>query len=301
MSGRDSKERAARIARGGIAIIACAVAAACASANKAVVKQTAAESARSFAAGDYGNALALYRDLYAKEPGSAKVVAGYAAAVEETKKTADRAKAKGELAAAEGAYRALTDGWSGFTGFAGKLSFGKAEADAGLRDCRIALCEWQFREELRAGDFAKALASYQAALKEYPDEQTLKDGYVKGYEEIGAAAEKALAAKDYPAAGKMSRLLIRNADAYEAAAGAEAKGRVDKKWLNESLRRCSTGLTNLGLAEYRKGNLEKAVALWADLLAFDPENVEINKAVETAKAQLSRLKRMAPGGAKAGR
>ena len=52
---------------------------------------------------------------------------------------------------------------------------------------------------------------------------------------------------------------------------------------------CRESLTKAGLAEYRKGNLEKAIAVWESLLVFDPDNAEIKKAVETAKTQLNEI------------
>jgi len=48
-------------------------------------------------------------------------------------------------------------------------------------------------------------------------------------------------------------------------------------------------LTKAGLEEYRKGNLAKAIAVWEGLLSFDPNNVEIRKAVDTARIQLNEI------------
>jgi tetratricopeptide (TPR) repeat protein len=267
-----------------------AVAVACATANKAAVRQASAESARSFAAGDYGAAIELQRALYKKEPDSVKVLAGYVATVEETKKAADQALAQGSYPTADGAYRALLDNWDGFSAFSTELSFEKADAEVGLRECRVALCEQQFRDQLRAGAYAKALATYQSTLREYPGDKILKAGYAMGFGDIRAMGARALDAKEYAIAGKIYRLLLRNFASFEAATGAEGQGVPVRKELEDRLRACTVGLTNLGLAEYRKGNLEKAVAVWTDLLAFDPDNAAIQKAVETAKAQSEKLK-----------
>ncbi|MCK7476805.1 MAG: tetratricopeptide repeat protein [Candidatus Moduliflexus flocculans] len=65
---------------------------------------------------------------------------------------------------------------------------------------------------------------------------------------------------------------------------------MKRERLVEVINVCRQGLTNSGLAEYRKGNLEKAIEIWDSLLAFDPGNAEIKKAVETAKAQLEKLR-----------
>ena len=276
-------------------------AAACASANKAAIRQASTESASSFAAGDFAKSLGLYRDLYVRNRANGRVVKAYAAAIENVKSAGDHAREKGSYPAAQGAYRILIESWDGFSAIAPKLTFKKSDLEAGVRDCRLGLCERQFRQELGAGSHAKALATYQAALREYPGDRAVKAGYAKAAGEIRGIGAKALAAKDYAAAGKIDSLLLQNLESFEALAGADASGGSSRKELEEELRVCSLGLTNGGLVEYRKGNLENAIVLWEELLAFDPENAEIKKAVETAKAQLGKLKSSARGGRRSGR
>jgi len=273
---------------------------ACASMNKAALERTSAESAESFAEGDFGKAIDLNRDLYEKVPKDAKVLEGFVAAVEEVKRAGDRARVQGSHVAAQGAYRALIDRWDGFSAFELKLSFKRTDLEAGLKDCRLATCQELFRQELLAGHPAAALAVYQDAAKEYPGDTSVKAMYATGVGELRAKGAKALAAKDYAEAGMINGLLLKNLASFKGLGAPAERGASDRKELTEALRTCSAGLTNSGLVEYRKGNLEKAVALWSDLLAFDPENAEIKKAVETAKAQLSQLKRTVPGGAKDG-
>ena len=274
---------------------------ACASAKKVALKQTTAESAGSFASGDYGKALDSYQKLYEKDRANGKVVSGYRAMIEEVKAAGDEGRSKGSFASAQGAYRAILDSWDGFSAIAPRLTFRRTDLENGLRDCRLAVCERQFRQELGAGNYAKAFAIYQAVLKDYPGDKTVKTSYVKGLGEIKAVGDKALAAKDYALAGKVSGLLLKNLELFEAVAGKAAGGGLSKEALAEALRACSSGLTNGGLVEYRKGNLESAIALWDDLLDFDPANAEIKKAVETAKAQLGKLKGSGRGSERSGR
>ena len=273
---------------------------ACASANKAALKQTSTESAKSFAAGDFGKAIDLHRELYQKDPKNARIQAGYLSEIEAIKRAGDRAKGQGSFVAAQGAYRTLIDSWDGFSAIAGKLSFRRPDLEAGLKDCRVAMCQRIFRQEILAGHHAGALAVYQDAAKEYPGDASVKTMYAKGVGELRAMGAKSLAEKDYGEAGKINRLLLKNLDSFKGLGAPAERGASDRKDLEESLRVCSSGLTNNGLAEYRKGNLEKAIAIWADLLAFDPDNAEIRKAVETAKTQLGQLKGTSPGGAKDG-
>ena len=268
---------------------------ACASTKKAALKHASAESMQSFARGDYAKAIELHQSLYEREPGNAKILAGYVAIVEEVKRAGDRSRAQGSHAAAEPAYRALLDSWDGITGIKWKLSFKRVDVEAGLRECWVASCERQFRQELRAGAFAKALEIYQAALREYPGDKALRAGYARGVGEIRAIVAKALAAKDYALAGKINGLLLTNIVTFEKLGAQAQNGGSDRRRLTETLQLCASGLTNRGLDEYRKGNLEKAIVLWGDLLAFDPGNAEIRKAVDTAKAQLVKLKGTSPG------
>lgn len=56
--------------------------------------------------------------------------------------------------------------------------------------------------------------------------------------------------------------------------------------------RLSTSLYERGLLEYRKGNLEGAIATWRTILAYDPTHRAAARSAETASAQLERLRRL---------
>ena len=273
------------------AMLSSLVFTACASTHKAAVKQTSAESGRSLAAGDYEKALDLQKKLYQQDPNDKRTLTGYIKTIEEVKRAADRARSQGEYGPAGGAYRLLINNWAGFSAFASKLTFVKSDVEAGMRRCRIAMYEAQFRQEIKAARYDKALAVYQTALKEYPGDKTLKAGYAAAAGEIKTIGSKALAGHDYALAGKVHGLLLKNIASFD---GLEKGTALNRKDLDEAIELCSAQLTNRGLTEYRQGNLQKAIAVWEDLLAFDPENAEIKKAVETAKAQLRKLKAATP-------
>ena len=263
---------------------------ACASSNKAALRPASAESAWSFATGDYGKAIDFYQKLYEKDRANGKTVSDYIAMIGDVKSAGDEACSKGSFTTAQGVYRVILDRWDGFSAIAARLTFKKPDLETGLRDCRLAVCEREFRQELGAGNYAKALAVYQAALKDYPGDKAVKTAYAKGVCQIRAIGEKALTAKNYALAGKVNGLLLRNFDSFKGVAGAAAGAGSSKQELEQALSTCSSSLTNGGLAEYRKGNLKGAIALWDALLAFEPGNAEIKKAVDTAKAQLGKLK-----------
>jgi len=289
------------LVKGLVLIISGLTVVACASSNKAALRRASAESTGSFAAGDYGKAIDFYQKLYEKDRANGKIVSAYAAMIEDVKSAGDEARSKGSFTTAQGAYRVILDSWDGFSAIASRLTFKKPDLETGLRDCRLAVCEQEFRQEFGAGNYTKALAVYQAALKDYPGDKAVKTAYANGVGRIRAIGDKALTEKNYALAGKVNGLLLRNLESFKGAGGTGPGGGLSRQELEESLRVCSSGLTNGGLAEYRKGNLEGAIALWDGLLAFEPGNAEIKKAVETAKAQLGKLKSSARGGRRSGR
>ncbi|MCK7521434.1 MAG: tetratricopeptide repeat protein [Ignavibacteriales bacterium] len=195
---------------------------------------------------------------------------------------------------AAGIYRILIDSWDEDRAVVSMLTFGKIDLEAGLKTCGNALRQQDVRRELKAGNFKKAIGLCQAALKERPGDGSVRADYAAALLEIKAAGDKALAGRDFAAAGRIDGLLLKNVKSFEELGGMEkpAAAALNKERLIEAIKACSLGLTNQGLAEYRKGNLEKAIAVWEALLVFDPENAEIKKAVETARAQLGKLKKI---------
>jgi tetratricopeptide (TPR) repeat protein len=283
--------RGAKILAGAF-VVTSLVFAACATANRAAVKGASADSGRALAAGDFEKAIEIQKQLYRNDPRDKKILSGYIRTVEEGNKAADLALRRGSYETASGTYRILLDGWDGFSAFAAKLTFRRADLEAGLKSCLIAQWGVQYGQELRAGRYDKALAVYRAGLREYPGDKTLGSAYAGAVDELEAIGSKALAADDYAKAGTVYALLFRNFTSFDKLS---TRPGVSKEKLAEAIELCRSGLTKNGLAEYRKGNLEKAIATWESLLVFDPENAEIRKAVETAKAQLAKIKSMAPG------
>jgi hypothetical protein len=64
--------------------------------------------------------------------------------------------------------------------------------------------------------------------------------------------------------------------------------------LKAGIDRLSANLMEKGLMEYRKGNLEAAIALWRSILSYDPSHAEAAKSVQTAVTQLENLKKIVP-------
>jgi tetratricopeptide (TPR) repeat protein len=258
----------------------------CSTANQAVLKQTSVESRNALAAGDVQRAIDTFKAACKRNSRSKELAENYVRTVEEIRRAADGAMGRKDYARAAGIYRVLLSNYADFSMFTGKLTFKRAYLDATLRYCRIALVGGQAGEEMKAGNFAKALEVYQAALKEYPGDADLMGKYVGTVGDIKAAGDKALADMDFVQSGKVNVLLLKNFPSFDGLQPAAAFTKTD---ITDAIAVCRDSLTKTGLAEYRKGNLAKAIAVWEGLLSFDPDNAEIKKAVDTAKTQLNEL------------
>jgi tetratricopeptide (TPR) repeat protein len=284
-----------------VAVVVAAAAglalAACVSANRATVERGPSETARYLAVGEYQKAIGLQKAMRRKDPRSKKVAAEYVATVEKIKKAADAARGRSDYAEAAATYRALLESWDGGKAVVGALTFKKSDLEAGLGICRSAIRGQEARREMKAGNFGKAVGLYRAALLDQPGERSARADYASAILEIKAAGDRALAERDYAAAGRIHGLLLNNLGSFEGleGLGKAAAASLRKDRLVEAIKVCRQGLTNSGLVEYRKGDLEKAIEIWDSLLAFDPGNAEIKKAVETAKAQLGKVKRVGVG------
>jgi hypothetical protein len=67
-----------------------------------------------------------------------------------------------------------------------------------------------------------------------------------------------------------------------------------KAELKASIDKLSAILMEKGLVEYRKGNLEAAIASWRTILSYDPSHAEAAKSVQTTSTQLQNLKKINP-------
>lgn len=281
-----------------VVVVAATVVAlsACASTGRASAERGPSDTARYLAAGEYQKAIDVQKAMRRKDPQSKKIAAEYAATVEDIKKAADAARKLGDYAAAAEVYGILAGSWDEDKAVAGGLSFKKSDLETGLATCRNAIRGQEVRRELKAGRYEKAVEICRTGLKGQPGEKAARAEYASAILEIKAAGDKALDERDYAAAGRIHGLLLNNLGSFEGLDGiGKAATSLKKERLAEAIGFCRQGLTNSGMAEYRKGDLEKAIEIWNSLLAFDPGNAEIKKAVETAKAQLRKVKKIGVG------
>lgn len=259
---------------------------ACTSVNKTLIKQTAAESGRLLAAGDFQKALDLYKAASKRYPRDGELAGNYVRTIEEIRRAADQALGRQDYARAASIYRILSSNYADFAAFAAKLTFKKPFLEATLKYCQMALVDSQAQQEMKAGNFVKAIDIYQTALKDHLGDADWSARYVGIINEVKVAADKAFGAKDFALSGRTYVLLLKNFPSFGGRQPAVAFGKTD---LAEGIAACREGLTKTGLEEYRKGNLAKAISVWEDLLSFDPDNAEIKKAVDTARTQLNKV------------
>ncbi len=154
----------------------------------------------------------------------------------------------------------------------------KAEVDRTVRESEKAF---------RKGDFDSALGIYGAALRKYPGDPGLLKYYIEAAEDIRDAADNAFDKEEFALSGRTYAVLLRNFPHFKEIVSNLS---FDRKYLRARLEECSDRLSRLALMQYRLGNLTAAIALWKNILEFDPGNAGVKKAIDTVSLQLKNLK-----------
>lgn len=136
------------------------------------------------------------------------------------------------------------------------------------------------------GDYKSAVDVYADACRKYPGDESLFTNYGKTLEDIHRAAGEAFNREDFVSSGRAYYVLLKN---HSYCQGLFRELPLDKGFLHARLEDCSSHLSQRALAEYRKGNLAEAISIWKSILAFDPNNAGIMKAIDTATIQLKNL------------
>jgi tetratricopeptide (TPR) repeat protein len=240
------------------------------------------------AAEDFAAALDSYAAAAEGHPGDSSVLKEFREAAEKIKNTADRRFAERDFASAEKAYSLLIDHFSRFGGFERSLSFGPEALSGRVLECQVRLSERRARQSLAEGDYLRVLDGFKVLPVEALKDPAQSAGLRRIMEETKALADKALARKDFVAAGKGYTVLVKEF-ALARQAGLSLSFSLEEA--EGGSKSCGSQLTREGLDKYRKGNLAEAIAVWQGLLSFDPDNAEIRKAVETATEQLRELQK----------
>ena len=141
--------------------------------------------------------------------------------------------------------------------------------------------------DLEAGKFQRAIDICKEIYQKYPQDPTVRNGYIKTLESIKSGGDGAFEKSDFALAGYVYEILLKNVSSVDRLNGSFSFNRED---LTTRIRDCKKILFENGLEQYRSGNLNQAISLWKSILAFDPENQEIKKAVDMAILQSKNLK-----------
>ena len=141
---------------------------------------------------------------------------------------------------------------------------------------------------LTEGDFQKALETYNVAFNQYPNDSELRSNYIRTIHQVKKNADIAFNREDFAQAGPVYRVLLDN---YSHVKDLITSSSFDKDFLISRINTCSKNLNEKGILKYREGNLREAISIWNNILIFDPENVEVRKAIDTATVQLKNLQK----------
>ncbi len=141
---------------------------------------------------------------------------------------------------------------------------------------------------ISAGLHGKALQTYSEAFHSYPGNRVLRIGYISTGQHIRDLADSSFQSSQFATAGHIYASLYRSAVVKDIG---KAAG-LDSDYLLNRIDRCSEVLNERGIAKYREGKLDEAVAIWKRIIGFDPDNTEVRKAINTASVQMKNLQRI---------
>lgn len=255
---------------------------------KEAIDQVITQSKTHIVEGDFQKAIDSYKASHEKYPDNEVLLDNYIMAIEEMKRTADKALSKEDYSLAEKIYSVLLKNYSHFEKLDRPLSFSKGSLGIGLRKSQISISERLSRRYLNTGDFEKAISTYRTCYRQYPKDPGLLEKFIHTLESIKLQADEASSKEDFVSAGKAYQALLKS---YKYFKTFEKSLSFFEKQLDDGLKNCTLQLKREGLAQYRRGELAEAISTWKGILIFDPDNAEIKKAIETATTQLKRIKK----------
>ena len=238
--------------------------------------------------GQFQLAIDGYKQMLDDYPYEAQVVDNFIRTVENINTAADSAYKGKNYSHALEVYNLLLDNFPNFWSFRNSLSFDEESLKLKQRSCRIDKCETEVNHEIRTGDYMQALKSYRPLFHEYHNNKSLNQNFSKTVSRIYNREEKAFKSKDLAAAGYINYVLLENYDLIERFIPSLP---FSKKSLEEGKKMCRDSLIKMGLDCYRKGDLQGAISNWKGILKFDPQNVEIRKAIDSSEEQLEKIKK----------
>ncbi len=264
----------------------------CGYVKRTQVKSVIDEARRSVEAGDFQKALDTYQSAYRKYPKDSETLKNYVETIESVKIQGDKAFDANHFAQAQITYELLLKNFPRFSNFAHLLSFKEDFLAARIKNSRMHQGEKQAREFLRTRDFQGGIDIYKNLTQQYPSDKTVRNRYVSLLESIKRQADLDLEHKDFAAAGRTYRVLLKN---YSSLKHLKHFLSYPRELLKAGIETCRKVLFEEGLEQYRSGDLTQAISTWKKILTFDPENPEVKKATDKAIFQSKNLKKIKAG------
>jgi tetratricopeptide (TPR) repeat protein len=261
------------------------------------VKKTQVKSAikgcqQELMSGDFEKVLDTYQSAYQKYPKDSEMLKSYIKTIEYIKARGDEAFDSEDFDQTQITYDLLLKNFPGFSSFANKLSFKKEFLAKRVKKSRIFVSDKQVQSCLKRGDLQKAIDIYKDLYQQYPSETMVRNRYVRILELIKGQGDLYFEAGNFTLAGRTYTILLKN---YSSLNHLERFLKYRSGSLDTKIEDCQKVLFEDGLKQYRSGDLGQAVSIWRDILTFDPENLEVKKAIETATRQSRNLERLKLG------
>jgi len=253
------------------------------------VKSAIDEAHQKLVSGDFQKALDTYQLAYKKYPKDSEMLKEYIEAIESMKGQGDEAFDREHFVQAQITYDLLLKNFSRFSDFSKLLSFKKNFLVARLKMSRMLPAEKEAQSFLKSGDFQKGINNYKGLLQQYPRDTIVRYCYVSFLESIKEQADLDFKRKEFTLAGRTYRILLRN---YSSFSYLEDFLSYNAGLLNAGIETCRKRLFEDGLEQYRSGNLGQAISAWRNILTFDPENLEVKKAMDKAIRQVRNLEKI---------
>ncbi len=141
------------------------------------------------------------------------------------------------------------------------------------------------------GNYERALEMFANAWKESPGHPGVAKDFPDALSGLKKTGDEAFRQGRLEDAGRRWSAAVR----YHSHPAEKGKPPpFTKAELQASVDKVSGSLMEKGLVEYRKGNIEAAIAFWRSILAYDPSHAEALRSVQTAATQLENLKKINP-------
>ncbi len=248
--------------------------------------RSAGQAQMELRAGRFQRAIDLCGEIYKKYPQDPAVRSGYIRTLESIKTSGDRAFERNDFETAGNIYEVLGKNWCHFADLSPSLSFKTTYLEKKVKTCRCLFVGGQVSSYIRTGEFQRAIDISKELHQKYPQDLGVQSGYIQTLESIKINGDRAFERGDFAHAGWVYEILLRHVSSVTRLNGSSP---LDRKGLTAKIKTCEKNLFEKGLEQYRSGNLEQAISIWKGILAFEPENEEVKRAVDMATLQIKNL------------